>query len=229
MTTAPIPPAATTAAAKATSRLKGIGPLIGLASIALPAWLMSQSFKGAKDVWTQKVAGHHMDNEMKSISYGFGHYSGQPTMGGWAHRLYNTMLFGPFGFATTWHKVKTYTNGFVNNVILPNLIPIGIGIAGMYAGFGRKSIHDAAKRSANYLKPYMGNVPMKTVAEKTAVGIGKTLLSPIKGLYWSMDKGRAKFALPILGLLGFGAYRFGRVWNHDEQHDFWRDFTNMKH
>jgi len=199
-----------------------IGKVLGLAGAGVAAWFTAESAKGRMPEWQRQVNNHHVNLSMDEMQYHWGHYSGQPAMDTWAGKFKRAMLFGPWGLKTTWHKIKTYTEGFVNDVLLKNFIPIAAGIGGLYAtGF---KPHKLVSEPYKYLKRVLPK-PKWNIWGTRLVDAGKRMLGGMEGAARVAAKNPA-IALAIGALGAFGLYRFSRVYNHDEQHDFFSGQIN---
>ncbi len=138
-----------------------------------------------------------------------------------AKDLNRIRIDGPFGLRNTWTKTKIYATGFVQDVLLKNTIPLALGVAGLYGGFGAKNVHKPFNvfwnRFGAGIKSGLGKVHLPNDFGK-AVGDGLEAVG--RGIGKLFTNGRAKVTLPILGILGFGAHRLGRVHHGEEQRDF---------
>ncbi len=198
--------------------------LFGLGATALTGWLMHQSKQGHAPEWDRKIASHHTKLMYDQTSFGWGHWSGQPKMDHWAHKIFGLKLFGPFDLFTTYHRYKTLAEGYVNDVILPNLVPLGVGVAGLYAGFGAKTLHAPFKNMYKRLAPTFRKMHLGRKLKNAL----KPLSKKIGDLAVAGVKAAVKHPLGALGgivLGGFVFNRFNRVLNHQEQEAYFRDFT----
>ena len=201
-----------------------IAKALGLAGAGVATWFVGQSVKGKSSTWEQQVRNHETSADMLSLRDHWGHYSGQPAMDGWANKLRRFMRFGPLGLNMAWNKAKTYTEGFVNDVFLPNLVPIGVGLGGLYAtGF----------------KPHkLLTAPVKFLHKHLHINWGGIRGQMKKGGKWAgsiMARGLRKvgknpaMAIGALALGGFGLHRFMRVYDHSQQDDFYHSSLEGGH
>ena len=171
--------------------------------------------------WEMRYQHKIQERSMNKYRYQWGFYSGQPFFDKMAKDLNRMRIDGPFGSRNAWTKAKVYTTGFVQDVLLKNAIPLALGVAGLYGGFGAKNVHKPFKlfwnRFGAGIRSGFGKMHLPNNFGK-AVGDGLEAVG--RGIGKMFSKGRAKVTLPLLGVLGFGAHRLTRVHNGEEQRDF---------
>lgn len=205
----------------------GLKQILGVGAAMTAAWLCKESYKGSAPGWREKFVNHEAELMYDYNQYGWGHFSGQPTMDHWSHKLFGLKLFGLFGSKSDWQMVKIYTEGLINDVLLPNLTPIALGIGGLYAGFGR---------ALN--KPFIAfykwlRTPGPTIFTPIWAGIKQGARAIGSVAYKGLDTGinclvnRGGWGSTVLaGVLLYGLYRFWRVHTHQEQHELFKDFVS---
>lgn len=200
------------------------GPLLGIAGALGAGWFMVQSYRGHQPLWEVNFADHHAKAEMNYLQSTWAHWSGNPAFDELHHQGLAANIFGPWGIRTKMAHAQAYINGFINDVLLSNIIPIGLGITSIYFGFGPKNVHTGVKRIGTALLP-KGKTDFAAIGAKAFDGTVKGVSKTATG-FWSLFRnGKAPFTI-ILGALGlFGLYQFRRTWNHQTQEDLFRDFT----
>ena len=193
-----------------------IGKVLGLAGAGIAAWFTASSAKGRLPEWQRQVNNYRTKLQYDEVMFNHTLYSGEPAMDSWAAKLKHTALYGPFGAKTLWQQAKTYGGGFFNDVIMRNIIPIAAGIGGLYAtGF---KPHKLISEPYKYLKAALP-APNWSRFGDAAKGVGKwALRNIVRGARAASRNPGVALAIGALG--AFGLYRFNRVWNQDEQKDF---------
>jgi hypothetical protein len=228
------PPSASSVAASAAERTRMMGSagriLVSIAAIAGGYKLIQDSWNGSQLKRDDAVAAAKEHAEWADMEYGWGHYSGQPWMDQLAHKFKRLLLFGPMNLKLKWQEITIRMNSWVNDVILPNLLPIALVIAGI-GGLGGFKVFKHTPKVTRFVKNHV-HVPtafkteIKNLAGKTASGAGKGL-----GKLLSLPfKSPAHLGVTAAGLL-FGSFflqRFQNSYGHDGQHNFFRDLTNSK-
>lgn len=227
----PTRPSVATSAAERTRMLGTTGRvLVSLAAIVGGYKLIQDSWNGSQMKRDDAVAAAKEHAEWADMEYGWGHYSGQPWMDQQAHKFKRFLLFGPMNLKLKWQETTIRLNSWINDVILPNLLPIGLVIAGL-GGLGGFKVFRHSSKVTQFVKNHV-HVPtafkteVKHLAGKaasgTGKGIGKLLSLPFKS--------PAHLGITAAGLL-FGSFtlqRFQDSYGHDGQHNFFRDLTNSK-
>lgn len=199
--------------------------ILGVGAAATAFWLCRESYRGNVDKWEHQHEDHEAQLMYDDVKYGWGHYSGNPTMDGWAHTVYRWSLFGYGGVKASMAKIKTNINGFVNDVIMPNITPIALGIGGLYAAFGTQ-LHRPFRAVYNYFAAGGGGflAPIGRGIGQAINGIAHGMLRGLEGTLGLMTRG-GWGSTALLGALGYGLFRFWRVQTHQEQHDYFREFV----
>lgn len=226
-------PSAPTVASAAKSKMMRAPVRIGAGALiaVLGYGLIKDTVSGTNMKRQDAIAAVKGRAEWQDTEYGWGKWSGMPWMDKMAHSVKRLMLFGPWNLRVKWETSTINFNSWVNDVLLPNAVPIGLmtgGVLGM-VGFGR--MHAGTKAAGKFFKNYV-HVPasfktgMKLVAQKTAQGTGKGIG---KAMSWPLKT--PAHALVTLGgvLLGsFAVSRFNDVYEQDAQHNYFRDLSNTK-
>lgn len=201
--------------------------VLGIGAAATAYWLCRESYRGNVGKWETKFQSHEADAMYDYTKYGWGHYSGNPQMDHWSHQLFGVKLFGVFGSKVTYNHIKTYVDGFVNDVLLRNFVPIAVGVGGLYAAFGQ-----ALNR------PFIALGRMLTTPTSVGSAMRRGLGQMARGATWLLGQG-VNGAVNLLARGGWGSaalaavtalglYRFYQVHNHIEQHEFFRDEVSIK-
>jgi hypothetical protein len=207
----------------------GVRQFLGAGAALAAGWLCKESYRGNAYKWRERFVAEDTHNQYKMTEYGWGQWSGQPTMDKWSHKLFGIKVFGLFGSRADYLLARAYVEGFVNDVLLRNMAPIAVGIGGLYAAFGN-----------NLAKPFQATYRYMT-------GPGASILKPIASGTAELGKFMAKGSLKagefgmnqlikggfgsaaLLGVLSFGLLRFWRVNNGQEQVEYHRQFAALNH
>jgi hypothetical protein len=165
------------------------------------------------------------------MEYGWGKYSGQPWMDQQAHGWKRLMIFGPMNLRLKWQEYKLRFNSMVNDVILPNLLPIAMMVAGGIGIVGLKNIRGGSKATGHFIRnnihvPTSFKTGMKQVASKTAQGTGKGIGKLVSLPFKSPAHLGVTAAALIFG--AFGLKRFQDAYGEDGQEQYFRGLTNYK-
>ena len=139
---------------KLTAALKKDGPIVSrpmkgspmmglfaLAALGTTAWMIRDSYHGNKEREEQEASMHQANKDYAYSAYDWGRYSGRPHMDNLAHSWMGLKLYGPYGLKELYQETVVKVYSIYKEVILPNLVPIGISIASLYGFFGAKSIN----------------------------------------------------------------------------------------
>lgn len=201
-----------------------IRQVLGLGAAAAAYWMCKESYKGSVGAWEQKFQAHETDAMYDYTGFGWGHYSGQPTMDHWSHKLFGVKLFGLFGSKISWNYAKTYADGFMNDVLLKNLLPIAVGIGGLYATFGT-SLHTPFRLLSRLTVPTPLGSALRNGANQLARLGGMAVNGLVNGAVNMMSRG-GWGSVALAAVAGLGALRFWQVHKHIEQHELFRDFVS---
>ena len=217
-----------------------IGPLknaetvkmaLGVTAPIVAAWFGLESYKGHKDEWVRRHNKRETRLSMEELRYNWAKYDGQPWMTKTAKRLKHVMLHGPMGLKDMWANFKISADGFINDVILKNAVPIVLGTIGLYQGLGK---HTTGK----YAGKFRVHTPLRYINDEIIQKV-RTALPPIKWGGWSKSllDGATKATRSTIelafrnkgisalvgGLTAFGLLRFKRVYTNEEGRDFMQD------
>ena len=193
--------------------------------------LIKDTVEGTESERKDKAAALKEHAEWKDMEFGWGHYSGNPGMDQVAHEVKRFFLFGPMNVTLKWKESQIKVNSFINDVIIPNLVPIGIMTAGFVGLVGPKNLRSGANVMDHFVKNYVHVPPsfkvgMKQAGQKStrmaARGLGKLISLPFK---------TPMSLLVTAGALLLGSFtwrRFQDSYGHDGQHHFFRTFINEK-
>ena len=204
--------------------------VVGIGAPTMAAWMTRESFKGYREEWEHHHQAWREQQQMEQLRYNWGQANGQHKMTGWANGLKKLFLYGPLGIGTTWNRAKTYAEGFVNDVLLKNFMPIAIGTAAFGTVF-RKEIGTAARGiNQRVLKPIINEIRPHINGKWTRRALGKVADGIASSVKWVFRNPAAMAgAVPILGILGFGALRFNKVYNGEEQDEFLGEYLSKGH
>jgi hypothetical protein len=137
--------------------------------------------------------------------------------------LNSFLRHGPFGIFDAMTRRKHAVEGFINDVLLPNSLPIALAIGGLHAGFGN-IIYQPFIRTYNYFK---SNPPGLITHSWKGLKSGAKQVG--KGLLWSGQKAseliiKGKWASAAIAAIGaFSLIRFLNVRSGYQQYHFLRD------
>lgn len=152
------------AKAAASTVIKG-NPIMGFFMVGcglVSFKLMKDSFQGNEAREAQGVAAERSKKDYALLMNDAGSMSGKgPTWDGLRHSWKAFSLYGPYGLKEYYQEKRDEVHSIIKEVIVPNLIPVGITLASMYGFFGPKGMH----------------APFKYIGEK----LGKVIFSPAMG------------------------------------------------
>jgi len=205
--------------------------LFTVGALGAAAWMMRDSYMGSRDRINQQVAELKEENDVEYSKFGWGHWSGMPWFDQLAHKWFGIKSFGPYGIRENLQEIGLRVSSFWSDVIVPNLIPLGIGIAGLYGALGPRRMHAPIRGFVNWCK--------KTSIPPT---LKREIGGFFKNIFSGMGKGLAKLAkwpfqsLPRLGVatgaLFFGTFflkKLNDAYGHDGQRAFFRREIYDKH
>ncbi len=228
--------AATETPLKTAGKLSGTGKtVLGIGALAAAAFAIKDSYNGRAEKIEHKLSNLHEHKSWEHWQNGLAHYSGNPWMDQQAHGIKKLLLYGPLGLRLKFEEFKTKADIMVNEVLLPNLVPIGVGIGGMYMLLGKKTINDAFKRTFNWYKgksfvSASFKQSFKTQAGKAFTGLaglgGRMLRWPFKSLqHFGVAAGLGAFGSFMLGRFqdsyghrGTEEYFFDEIYNNHGGH-----------
>ncbi|MGE0201298.1 MAG: hypothetical protein AB7P76_10045 [Candidatus Melainabacteria bacterium] len=230
---------ATSVAGNGVSRVAGSASrkALGLGAIAVAYLMMRDSVRGSRDLWEQRYQAYQNELSMDQFRFNAGFYSGHPGFDSLAVRLKRVVLYGPFKLRASGYRIKAYTEGFINEILLPNLPFIGLGFAGLYGGFGARAVHAPFRAVARESRRAFG-APLNSarqglrnwgVGRHLADGLGKSVGKILDFAAKSVSNGRWAVTLPLLGLGYLGLDRFWKVYSGDSQREFfgYNDYSNQ--
>jgi hypothetical protein len=208
-----------------TPPINGLRTVLGLGAALTAGWLCRESYRGNAQKWEHQFQAHETDLMYQYSKFGWGHYSGNPQMDHWSHKLLGVRLFGLFGSKVSYNYVKAYVSGFWNDVIMYNMTPLMIGAAGLYAACGNRLFQpfQYMARSISRGGPLFGAIGR--LGQQIGGGLFRATGSLLGATVNTMVRG-GWGTTALAGILAYGLYRFWRVDTHLEQHDFFRDFVS---
>ena len=198
---------------------------LGLGSLAVTAWLMSESRKGQAPEWERKFSSMEQQNNYDQVRHHFGFYTGNPTMDRWANKLYGLMLRGPWDIFETMQRNRTYVSGFINDVLLANAVPLGVSMVLLYNGFGKVMFEPFKQGYKTLSKLWSGRQLGTKLWNNVTKGTAWTA-QKIVNLCQGMNKSNLPVTLAIVGLGGYLITKFQQVCNGTAQDMFNRNFVN---
>jgi hypothetical protein len=153
-----------------------------------------------------------------------GHWSGYPALDEASDKLKAFLIYGPLNLFEKVSGIGIRIKCYVDNVLLPNAVPIAISIAALYMGLGHKRIHAPFKATGRWLRevhvPVAFQNAFKQFFAKVGEGLGKGLGHMVAWPFKSLH--HAGFAAAFLGILAFFANRFHDVYTDSAEEQFFR-------
>lgn len=217
-----------------TQLAKGIGKtpwgFLAAGALAFTGWRMQDSFQGSKQKANQEIAGLKTGNDYKLMQYGFGQWSGDPTMDNISDKAKGLSLYGPMRIKEHYESASIQVKTFLSNVVAPNLLPLGVGLAGLYGAIGHTRMQ---KYGASFGKWLTESSPFKTMAVNTlksvggglAKGTGYAIAKPSKLAFKSPQHFAIASGIALVG--AFFTKKFVDNYNGDAQRDYYRNDVYM--
>lgn len=189
--------------------------ILGLGAAGAAFWLAKQSMSNMH-FWHEKAANHHVEMQRGLMEFQHSNWSGYPGLDALTNKIRSRAIV----IKGIYHEYKALVEGFVNDVILGNALEITLMLGGLYL-FAGKQIGAVLRHGGNALGrvlsgPNWGN-GMVTLG-KGLVGGAVKLLD--YGVVRPLRSGPGGWAL--LGILGFGLFKFHRVYTGMESDDRFR-------
>lgn len=197
-----------------------------LGALGFTAWRMQDAYVGSRQKADQRISTLKADNDYKFAEYGFGQYSGNPGMDNLSQKFDGLKRYGPFRLREHYESAKIRIGTFFSNVIGPNLLPLGIGLAGLYGTIGHDKMAKFGAKIANW---WTSTNFLNTQAWKTLKGVGgyigagawKAIKEPTKLAFKSPQHFAVASGIALVG--AFFLKRFVDSSSGDAQRDFFRD------
>lgn len=204
--------------------------LLAAGALAFTGWRMQDSFQGSRQKAQQEIAGLKTGNDYQLLEHSFGQWSGNPGMDNLADRFKGLTLYGPLRIKEHYESAKIHVKTFCGNVIGPNLVPLGVGLAGLYAAIGHKRMKEYGSGFSKWLtqsSPFKDAVwnTMKGVGGGLAKGVGFIIKEPTKLAFKSPQHFAVASGITLVG--AFFGKRFVDTYNGDAQRDYYRNDVYM--
>ncbi len=184
--------------------------IMGLGGTYLVGKLVRDTYNGQIYETNRKITNLQQETDMQNLRYNFGHWSGNPGMDHFAGWLQQMGSYGPGNLIEKYEAFTIKAHSTIYNVIIPNLIPMGLALAGLYLGFGSKIIHKPLQIIGSILGK--SSIPESFRRKFAATsgrawngiceGLGKLLSLPFRSLH--------AFGFSAL-LAGLGLYTWNRL------------------
>lgn len=200
--------------------------LLGAGTLAASYWFMKDSYEGRKPE-VERL--HSVERSQDNWAYWkatVADYSGFPTMDKVEFWLKGLAIYGPLNIFAKIRAMETTAADFVENVFLPNIIPVGLGIASLYIGLGSRIVHWPFRKTAEFwtnhslpptFKQKLGEF-MSYVGRGIGTGLGNLVSLPF-------NHGLRGFGISavIAGLGLFFVNRLESTADGSAQHAFFRE------
>lgn len=214
-----------------TSRINAPVAVAAGAALLVSYMMMRDSYKGSRDRLDQKISEVKEENDVEYSKFGWGHWSGKPYLDYLAHKWFGLKEFGPYGIKENAQEIGMRVSNMWSNVVVPNLIPLGIGIAGMYGALGPRRMHAPIRGFVNWCKktsiPPSMKREFKTFFGNAFKGIGKGLGTVAKWPFLRLSN--LGIALGGLFLGTWALKQFNDSYGHDGQRAWFRPEVYDKH
>lgn len=227
MTTPGLPPAsqALNAAAQTGLSKTTLGAFT-VAALGFAAWRMQDAYVGSKQKADQQISALKADNDYQLTEHSFGQYSGDPGMDKLALKFDALVRYGPLRLREHYQALKIRINNFFSNVIGPNLLPLGVGLAGLYGTIGHAQMAIYGNNVAqwwsrtNFLDSQAWRT-MKGVGHAMGSALWTAIKEPVKLAFKSPQHFAIASGITLVG--AFFVKRFVDNVNGNAQKDFYRD------
>ncbi|WP_373533198.1 hypothetical protein [Vampirovibrio sp.] len=204
-------------------------PVLGvftLGALGFSAWRMKDAFVGSQQKANQQVSTLKADNDYQLTEYNFGQYSGSPGMDKLALKYDGLKRYGPFRLKENYQSAKIHVNNFFSNVIGPNLLPLGVGLAGLYGTIGHEKMMGYGKNIITWwngcsILNSQAWTTLKEVGKSIGSGLWQATKAPVEMTFKSPQHFAIASGITLVG--AFFAKRFVDNVNGDAQKDFYRD------
>jgi hypothetical protein len=201
--------------------------LLGLGAVFVAGSMVADTYRGQTYEMRRLNTATKERTDYANMAYGWGHFSGNPSMDKFAHKVYSLVLYGPLNLREKYEDAALNVKLLFNNVFLPNLVPIGIAIGSMYLGFGSRVMHAPFKAGWRFIKSSGNIIPpafrrkmgafLAQCGNNFCTGVGKLLAMPFKSLH------AFGFTAVALGLGAFFVNRFNDSYGHGGTEQFFRN------
>ena len=184
--------------------------------------MMKDSYVGSRDRIQTRQAELRAENDYRHLGFGQGMWSGNPDTDRLAHKWFGIKQNGPWGLKEKFDSFKIRVSSLFNDVLVPNLIPLGVGIAGLY-GAGIK-VHKPFVAAARHAGGLFGTGFFRQLRGFLGNGlgsIGRGLLKLAKLPFSSLPA--FGISLGALTLGSFFLKRFNDSYSGDGQRNFFRE------
>jgi hypothetical protein len=192
------------------------GPMkaMGLLGLGATAFLWSQN--SIPEHWEHEASRVDTNAQFQKISSGWAIDSGSPVMDEWARSIKEIPLTGPF---LAFKKAKVYVDGFINDAVIPSLLPTALTAVALGIGF-ENEIRAGLARLRGVRFPwgrFFGGLgrAFGQILSTSWRGFVKPVLGTV-GKFFIQSKGAG---LAILGVLGVGALKFNDIYNGTAQRE----------
>jgi hypothetical protein len=198
----------------------GVGGL-ALVSVLYTLWSMQDTYNSNHEREEQEANMNQVKKDYSFAQFNRDHLGGQDKMEGLAKNYKAWCLYGPYGIKEKYEEATLKVHSIWKEVIMPNLVPLGISIASVYAFFGPKAINSKFAYAGKKIGGVIFNAKMGSgLAHYANKGFHKT----IDGLARLFELA-IKHPIPATGLTLLGAwflYRFDSVYSGDAQREYFR-------
>jgi hypothetical protein len=206
---------------------------IGLTVLAggTALYMARDSYLGSRDRVNQRVAELKEENDLEYSKFGWGHWSGKPWLDGLSHKLFGFKEYGPWGLRENMQELGIRISSIWSDVVLPNLLWFGLGIAGLYGSLGAKRVHAPFRAFFNWCRktslPPAFKREVKNFTGRIFKGLGRGI---VKAATWPfLSLSRLGIASGIVLGIAFFLKQFNDAYGHDGQRDFFRNEIFDKH
>lgn len=196
--------------------------LFALLAMGTTVWMMHDTYQGNHEREEQEAEMHRAQKDYAYAAFDWGRWSGQPKMDNLAHSWMGLKLYGPYGLKEQFQEAGVKVHSIWKEVIMPNLIPLGISVASLYGYFGAHAINS---KFAYVGKKLGGVVFQEGVGNSITKYANKGFKGTVNGAASVLRKA-FKHPGVATGLLFLGAYglkRFNDAYSGQGQREYFRN------
>ncbi len=124
--------------------------IFALGALGFSAWRMQDAYTGSREKVKDKIGEMQTNNDYATGQYTFGHWSGNPGMDNLTSQWAKVKRYGPFRLREHYQATKVQISTFLNDVVGPSLLPLGVGLAGLYGAIGHTQMSKYGASFANW-------------------------------------------------------------------------------
>lgn len=213
-----------------TGSTRGLPMVLAAIALTVAGSLMADNFEGGKPHREARLAKIKHDAAMDDVRFGWGRWNSMPFMDRWAHRTKRFFLYGPMDLRIRWNEFKIFTGDMISSAF-QNILPLGIGLAALYAGLGPDKVNGWVGRGfdAIFRKQWLSDGLKKDLC-RMAGSAFKPVKDGLAGMgRWTTRSGpNFIFTLGALAAGAFALNRFRDVYKNEAGDQFMRSSFSQR-